>query len=94
MIFHEEAQGLTLIDESDKKKHWFISEEKIENIAHGRGLATWKLWREDGLHVASCFQDGMLRMTLDGKPGGAAAAFGAIRATEEVERKKKGDSKL
>jgi hypothetical protein len=62
--------------------HWFCHEIAIDKIAHGRALAVGKLWRTDGLHVASCFQDGMLRMPDSGgiqeqllREGGARMAF-------------------
>ena len=51
----------------DGTKPWFAVETAIDKIAHGRALASHRLWREDGLHVASCFQDGMLRMPTPGE---------------------------
>jgi hypothetical protein len=73
VIFHVEAEGVQLIKPSssvsngEEEGHWFCHEIAIDKIAHGRALAVGKLWRDDGLHVASCFQDGMLRMP---EPGG------------------------
>ena len=66
VIFHVEALGLRMVNE-DGSKPWFVVETAIDKIAHGRALASHKLWREDGLHVASCFQDGLLRMPEPGK---------------------------
>jgi acyl-CoA thioesterase len=82
VIFHEEAAGLSMINEATGKPYYFISEEKVDHIGYGRGLATWRLWREDGLHVASCFQDGLLRMTKDGQKGGAAEAFETTKGAD------------
>jgi len=47
---------------ADETAPWFCHEISIDKIAHGRALMVSRLWREDGLHVASCFQDGMLRL--------------------------------
>jgi len=76
VIFHVEAEGLRMT-EDDGKTHWFVNEEAIDKIAHGRALAVMKLWREDGLHVATCFQDGMLRMPSPGQSlGDSRRVFG------------------
>jgi len=69
VIFHVEADGLRMT-EDDGSTHWFVQEAAIDKIAHGRALAASRLWREDGMHVASCFQDGMLRMPAPGSPKG------------------------
>jgi acyl-CoA thioesterase len=66
VIFHVEALGLRMVKE-DGGKPWFVVETAIDKIAHGRALGSHRLWREDGLHVASCFQDGLLRMPAHGQ---------------------------
>jgi len=66
--------------EDDGTKHWFVVETAIDKIAHGRALASPRLWREDGLHVASCFQDGLLRMPEPGKRiGDGRMVFGTVK---------------
>lgn len=94
VIFHEEATGLSMTNEDTNAPYHFISEERIDHIGHGRGLAVWRMWREDGLHIASCFQDGQLRMTKNGQPGAAAAQFEGM-TTSNMERRlnKTGHSK-
>jgi hypothetical protein len=54
-------------------------------------MTATKLWRENGLHVASCFQDGMLRMPAPGSleeermKGSARMAFeGKAKAKEKL----------
>jgi acyl-CoA thioesterase len=66
VIFHVEALGLRVVNEGGEKP-WFVLESAIDKIAHGRALVSHRLWRDDGLHVASCFQDGLLRMPAPGK---------------------------
>jgi hypothetical protein len=73
VIFHVEQEELRLTAKSGEK-HWFVNEIAIDKIGHGRALAVGKMWREDGLHVASCFQDGMLRIPAN---WGAAGSFGS-----------------
>jgi acyl-CoA thioesterase len=88
VVFHVEASGLCLTKpassatSSSDQAHWFCQETSIDKIAHGRALMRGRTWRTDGLHVASCFQDGMLRMPEPGgleekkmKEGGAWMAF-------------------
>jgi hypothetical protein len=77
---------MSMVNEATGQPYDFISEEKLDHIGHGRGLATWRLWREDGLHVASCFQDGLLRMSKEGQQGTAAASFTGITRENIEER--------
>ncbi|KIW03487.1 acyl-CoA thioesterase II [Verruconis gallopava] len=82
-IFHEEAAGISTINEETGEPWNFISEEKLDHVGHGRGLAVWRFWREDGLHVASAFQDGMMRFTPEGKGAAAAAFEGMVKDKSE-----------
>jgi hypothetical protein len=87
VIFHVEAEGLQVVDSSSAEGPWFCHEIAIDKIAHGRALAVGKLWRTDGLHVASCFQDGMLRMPEPGSEQEKKMQDGA-RMAFDSERKK------
>lgn len=75
VILHQEGENLSMIDPSTGKAHQFIGEERIDHVGHGRGLACWRLFREDGLHIASTFQDGLMRFPAEGQKGTAAAQF-------------------
>lgn len=80
-----------MIDRSTSKPHWFCQEAWAGGSRHGRGLHQSRMWREDGLHVATTMQDGMLRLKgdgLKGKPGFAP------RMTERLEGERKRDEKL
>lgn len=57
---------------NDGERHWFLHENAIDKIGHGRGFTVGRLLRDDGLHVATCFQDGMLRLPEKG----ATSSFG------------------
>jgi acyl-CoA thioesterase len=75
VILHQESAGLSLVDEFSRTPYQFIGEERIDHIGHGRGLACWRLFRDDGLHIASTFQDGLMRFPKEGQKGNAAAQF-------------------
>lgn len=88
VIFHVEAMGLRMVQE-DGSKPWFVVETVIDKIAHGRALASHRLWREDGLHVASCFQDGMLRMPPEGESiGEGRMVFGDSKPLKDEKESK------
>lgn len=98
VIFHVEALGLRTVQEGGDKP-WFVVETAIDKIAHGRALASHRLWREDGLHIASCFQDGMLRMPGPGESiGDDKRVFGDSYTANDEKKPKlwwaKGDLKL
>lgn len=57
-----------MMDSENGEARWFCQEAWPGGSRHGRGLHQSRMWREDGLHVASTMQDGMLRLkTEDGK---------------------------
>jgi acyl-CoA thioesterase len=87
VIFHVEALGLRMVQD-DGSKPWFVVETAIDKIAHGRALASHRLWREDGLHIASCFQDGLLRMPAPGQStGGGMKVFSGSNEPKEKKSK-------
>ncbi|QDS75990.1 hypothetical protein FKW77_004369 [Venturia effusa] len=88
VIFHVEALGLRMVQE-DGSEPWFVVETAIDKIAHGRAFASHRLWREDGLHVASCFQDGMLRMPPEGESIGQGRMIFGDSETLKDEKKAK-----
>lgn len=61
-----------MIDQATGKPRWFCQEAWTGGAQNGRGLHESRMWREDGLHVASTIQDGMVRLKRDDgvhKPG-------------------------
>jgi len=61
VVFHCEGADLAMV-ERDGAPRWFCQEFRVERVAHGRAFVTSRIWREDGLHVASQNQDGLVRM--------------------------------
>lgn len=82
---------MDMIDPETGTARWFCQEAWAGGSRHGRGLHQSRMWREDGLHVASTIQDGMLRLRTEdgkGKPGFAP------RMTEGLEKRGRRDEKL
>jgi acyl-CoA thioesterase len=73
VIFHDEADGINLLDSTGKPK-WFCVEGIGEHISHGRAMLNTKMWDVTSQKlVASGFQDGMVRFKLGSNladPGG------------------------
>ena len=86
VILHADSKELDMIDRSTGKAHWFCQEAWAGGSRHGRGLHETRMWREDGLHVASTIQDGMVRLKRDdgiGKKG-----FSPEGMAKDLERKR------
>ena len=75
VVFHGEGDDLAMT-EPDGTARWFCQEFRVERVGHGRALVTSRIWREDGLHVASQSQDGLLRMgpVAESASGGVPAS--------------------
>lgn len=61
VVFHSEASDLAMTD-ADGRPRWFCQEFQVDRVSYGRGYVTSRIWREDGVHVASQSQDGLIRM--------------------------------
>ena len=91
VTFHADGLEMEMIDPKTGEARWFCQEAWTGGSRHGRGLHQSRMWREDGLHVATTMQDGMLRLKTEdgtGKPG-----FGP-RITEHMGTRGKPDEKL
>ena len=62
VIFHTDHAELDMIDRSTGQPNWFCQEAWAGGARHGRGLHQSRMWRVDGLLIASTVQDGMLRL--------------------------------
>lgn len=57
VVFHVQSKELLLLDDET----WFCQEAWTARSEGGRGMHESKIWNEKGLHVASTWQDGMVR---------------------------------
>lgn len=78
VVFHGGPEELSWYSE-DGKPRWFCQEAWVERFAYGRGLTPSKYWSEDGVHVMSTFQDGMVRLGQDKGKQSSAALFSSYR---------------
>ena len=68
VVFHADASEIAMTNPQTKEARWFCQEAWPGGSRHGRGLHQSRMWSDDGLHVASTMQDGMLRLKReDGK---------------------------
>jgi len=67
VIFHTTGPALVLgqtgieVNEQQKEK-WFVQEVWTDRVVDGRIVHKSKIYSEDGVHVASTMQDGLLRL--------------------------------
>lgn len=86
VIFHSNAEEMNMIDPATGQARWFCQEAWAGGSRHGRGLHESRMWREDGLHVASTVQDGMLRPRTEQSKG--KVGFSPDGMIEGMERRK------
>ena len=70
VIFHTDRDELSMVDSKNGQPYWFCQEAWAGGARHGRGLHESRMWRDDGLHVASSIQDGMVRLKVSGSENG------------------------
>jgi acyl-CoA thioesterase len=70
VIFH--TSGLALVfgqtgteDGQQQEEKWFVQEVWTDRVVDGRIVHKSKIYSEDGVHVASTMQDGLLRLAPD-----------------------------
>lgn len=64
VIFHTNVDDMSMA-KGDSEGHWFVQELQVDRIGSGRATVSGRIWREDGLHVLSHYQDGLCKMRLD-----------------------------
>ena len=91
VIFHADADELNMLEQGIGKSRWFCQESWTGGARQGRGIHHSRLWRDDGLHLATTLQDGMMRLTVPGKEGKVGYSPEAMgRGLEEFIRKGRG----
>ena len=92
VIFHGDSKELDMIDPSTGKARWFCQEAWAGGSRHGRGLHQSRIWRDDGLQIASTIQDGMVR--LKRHDGSGKVGFSPEVMAKQLEAKSKRRGKL
>ncbi|KAK5170269.1 uncharacterized protein LTR77_004855 [Saxophila tyrrhenica] len=89
VIMHADGAELSMVDRKTGQPLWFVQEAWTGGSRHGRGLHQSRMWREDGLQVASTIQDGMMRLKSD--DGKGKAGFSPEQMAQQLEEKLKKD---
>lgn len=92
MVFHTEPEDISWYDK-DGNPRYFCQEAWIGRFAYGRGLTPSKYWNEDGVHVISTFQDGMMRFGPGKKQLESSAMFTSYQRSKSKDKSDK-ESKL
>ncbi|KAK0337359.1 hypothetical protein LTR02_001989 [Friedmanniomyces endolithicus] len=69
VIFHGTAEELDMIDRKTGGARWFCQEAWTGGARQGRGTHQSRMWADDGLHIATSLQDGMVRLRTEGQEG-------------------------
>jgi len=60
-VFHSQAPGFELGGQGKDEK-WYVQEVSTDRLGDGRGVHRSRIWSEEGVHVASSMQDGLIRL--------------------------------
>lgn len=71
VVFHSQAQGFVV-----GREKWYVQEVSTDRMGDGRGMHRSRIWSEEGGHVASSMQDGLIRLRFEDE--------------EEIERAREG----
>lgn len=66
VVFHVDGAELLFDDNEKGREGWFCQEAWTPRSGGGRGLHETKIWDSRGTHIASSWQDGLVRKRLDG----------------------------
>ncbi|TKA33380.1 hypothetical protein B0A54_14076 [Friedmanniomyces endolithicus] len=69
VIFHGTAEEFDMIDRKTGGARWFCQEAWTGGARQGRGTHQSRMWADDGLHIATSLQDGMVRLRTEGQEG-------------------------
>lgn len=68
MVFHVDSRDLMFPPDEGAGKlgRWWVQEAWTPRSAQGRGVHESWIWSPDGTHVASTWQEGLVRQSEDG----------------------------
>ena len=84
VIFHNSGPALALgrsetEDKQQQQEKWFVQEVWTDRVVDGRTVHKSRIYSEDGVHVASTMQDGLLRLAPDESVSGEPEGRGSRR---------------
>lgn len=92
----EDTQDENKKEAAQEEARWFCQENWTPRSGGGRGIIESKIWANDGMHIASSWQDGMMRRATKRSPWVDGYRKKSINAFIEMgkEQEKDGESKL
>lgn len=60
-VIHVNADQAVMRDPSGPDEGWWIQEASFARVGQGRGALVCKMWSPEGIHVATGYQDGIVR---------------------------------
>lgn len=98
VTFHASIPSEISTTMSTGEPRWFVQEAWTSGARQGRGTHHSRMFRiDDGFHIATTMQDGMVRLAVQGKEGKVGFSPEAMtRGVEEkiAKRKRKGREML
>lgn len=63
VVFHVGARELGMAEQDSKEaRKWYCQESKCTRVSGARGMHESRIWSPSGIHIASTWQDGLVRL--------------------------------
>lgn len=71
VVFHTDGEGLVMEDEPEGEdaRGWWVQEAWTGRSEGGRGMHESRIWSPEGVHVATTWQDGLVKKAEGGREG-------------------------
>ncbi|KAL1625923.1 hypothetical protein SLS56_007162 [Neofusicoccum ribis] len=68
VVFHVGAKELEMAEQDDRgARKWYCQESRVSRASGGRGMLESRIWSEGGVHIATTWQDGLVKMEKTGQ---------------------------
>lgn len=64
VVFHSQAPGFAMAGKAGDAT-WFVQEVFTDRLGDGRATHRSSIWSEEGVHIASTIQDGLIRLRFE-----------------------------
>ncbi|KAF9630494.1 Acyl-CoA thioesterase [Lasiodiplodia theobromae] len=80
VVFHVGSKDLAMaeLDEKDARE-WYCQESWMSRVSGGRGMIESRIWNGTGVHIASTYQEGLVRLNNSGPKLQDKFGAGAVR---------------
>lgn len=68
VVFHLGAKELEMAEQDGRDaRKWYCQESRVSRASGGRGMLESRIWSESGVHIATTWQDGLVKMEKTGQ---------------------------